>query len=125
MTKLATLVSKYKDDFETILRLSSGTISTLVITGTPVLSGSLQASWNPTNGPPAANNVTISAANPHASRSSAARVVNTLQVGDTFSLVNGQPYARRIEYEGWSAKASSGMMRIHVAKWQQIVNQNT
>ena len=34
---------------------------------------------------------------------------------------NPLPYAQRIEYEGYSAKAPTGMVRINVANWDKYV----
>ena len=45
--------------------------------------------------------------------------VNTLQLGDTFYFTNNLPYAKRIEFDGWSAKAPSGMVRKNLLKWSK------
>ena len=45
--------------------------------------------------------------------------VNTLQLGDTLYLTNNLPYAKRIEFDGWSAKAPSGMVRKNLLKWSK------
>ena len=118
---LSNLVAKYKDRLENMQRLSAAALSAKVITRTPVLTGSLRASWTPNNGSPIANNVNIGGGGN--SRAAVTAVVNSLKAGDTYSLANGQPYARRIEYEGWSAKAPGGMVRVSVAEWQSVVNE--
>ncbi len=38
-------------------------------------------------------------------------------------LVNAQPYARRIEYEGWSQQAPAGFVRSTAVQCDQFVNQ--
>lgn len=45
--------------------------------------------------------------------------VNTLQLGDTFYFTNNLPYAKRIEFDGWSAKAPAGMVRKNLLKWRK------
>ena len=46
--------------------------------------------------------------------------VNTLSAGQVFYFSNSLPYAERLEY-GWSEKAAAGMVRVSVASWQSIV----
>ena len=45
--------------------------------------------------------------------------VNTLQLGDTFYFTNNLPYAKRIEFDGWSAKAPQGMVRKNILRWSK------
>ena len=45
--------------------------------------------------------------------------VNTLKLGDTFYFTNNLPYAKRIEFDGWSAKAPAGMVRKNLLKWSK------
>lgn len=45
--------------------------------------------------------------------------VNTLKLGDTFYFTNNLPYAKRIEFDGWSAKAPQGMVRKNLLKWSK------
>ncbi len=112
-----------QDNLLATTQLALTTISNIVVTGTPVLHGSLRASWNATIGGPVANNVNINGVNRNR-RNNITTVVNKLKLGDTYSLANGQPYAPRIEFEGWSKnKAPNGMMMIAVAQWDQIVMQ--
>lgn len=123
MAQLSALIRRYKADTLSAYRLSCATLSAKNASRVPVDQGSLRASWTPNNGEPIARNVDIGE-DPSAARvNDVAKVVNTLQLGDTYSLANGQPYARRIEYEGHSAQAPSGTMRVTAAEWDQIVNQ--
>ena len=103
------------------MRESCNVLATKVIMRSPVMFGSLRASWNPNNGEPVASNVDIRGGDPMPQRNKLASVINTLAVGDRFSLANGQPYARKIEYEGHSMQAPNGMLRVSVAEWPDIV----
>lgn len=40
-------------------------------------------------------------------------------VGEVYYLTNNLPYIRRLEYEGWSRQAPSGMVRITVAEFDR------
>lgn len=40
--------------------------------------------------------------------------------GDTLYLVNGLPYAKRLEYEGWSGQAPRGMVRVTVREFKNV-----
>ena len=108
----------YQQRMASVIRQSCAELSTRVIARTPVDSGDLRASWTPNKGEPKAVNVDTASGG---SRHDIAAVVNSLEAGDTYSLANGQPYAQRIEYEGHSPQAPSGMVRITIAEFPQIV----
>lgn len=46
--------------------------------------------------------------------------INVLDTGQFFYFTNSLPYAERLEY-GWSQQAPGGMVRVSVASWQSIV----
>ena len=118
MKKLTALIKGYRADTESMLRLSCSAISNKTVARTPVDEGDLRASWTPNNGDPIARNVSSGD-----TRNDIAAVINTLKLGDTYSFANGQPYARRIEYEGHSKnQAPNGMRDISVAEWSSIVS---
>jgi hypothetical protein len=50
------------------------------------------------------------------SQSKAMSAVSQLKIGYSAHLTNNMPYARRIEYEGWSNQAPAGMLRVTVEK---------
>lgn len=43
--------------------------------------------------------------------------------GTPIFIVNNLPYASRLEYEAWSKQAPLGMVRVTIAEFQLIVNQ--
>lgn len=120
MASISDFTRLYQQRLTSVVRKSCAEISTRIVARTPVDSGSLRASWTPNNGEPIAENVDIAQGG---SRHDIASVVNNIEAGDTFSLANGQPYARRIEYEGHSPQAPAGMVRITAAEWPQIVRE--
>lgn len=109
--KLSKLVERYKGDMLSTARVASAALSTKVIARTPVDTGRLRKSWTP-----ARNRFDTSN-----SGGDVAAVASSLNTGDIFTLINAQPYARRIEY-GHSGQAPGGMLRVSVAEWQGIVD---
>ena len=49
------------------------------------------------------------------------RLINLIKAGDSFAIVNPLPYARRLEYEGWSKQAPAGMVRVTLSEYQGIL----
>lgn len=41
--------------------------------------------------------------------------------GTTIYITNSLPYARRLEYEGWSKQAPGGMVRVTLTEYSQII----
>lgn len=118
MAKLSELTLRYKQRLSHVQQNSCAELSNRVLARTPVDSGSLRASWTPNKGEPVAINVDTTTGG---TRHDITSVIHSLKLGDTYSLANGQPYARRIEYEGYSPQAPAGMLRVSVAEWSQIV----
>lgn len=96
-----------------------------VILETPVLKGVLRNNWfaeintiplNVTDEADVSGLVTIRRAE---STVSQADLLNSIY------FVNNLPYVRPIEFDGYSGKASEGMLRVNVARWQDIVSEAT
>jgi hypothetical protein len=124
MPTISALLRGYRGDTLSLFRMSSAALTTKVVTRTPVLFGSLRASWAPSNGQPITNNVTIThqTESYQPQRNAITQVINSLQLGDVYSLGNGQPYVRKVEYEGHSSmKAPAGMLGISVAEFDGMV----
>ncbi|TAN27274.1 MAG: HK97 gp10 family phage protein [Castellaniella sp.] len=87
-----------------------------VVMNSPVLTGRLRASWgfgvdHPKNGP---TGVTDKSGLFTLNQITAA--IRCVEIGSKkFYITTGLPYAKRIEYEGWSKKAPAGMVRITIA----------
>lgn len=54
---------------------------------------------------------------------SAAAALSGFKAGPSIYFMNNLPYGPRLEFEGWSKQAPSGMVRVTVAEFDQIVNQ--
>lgn len=90
---------------------------------TPVLDGFLRGSWKVSEGEPSdgvggpdlSGQVTVNQMNTS---------IGATQFKSTVYLVNNQPYAYRIEFEGWSSiKAPDGMVRRNFLRVQKILKQ--
>lgn len=122
---LEEILTKHEKNLLSVKRLSIGVLATLIVEETPILSGSLQNSWNANIGPPLPKNVTIDSSNPTPARiGDFIATINGITLDGPFSFANGQPYAHRIEYEGWSKKkAPAGMLRTSLAVFSLIVDE--
>ena len=93
-----------------------------VVMDTPVLSGRLRGNWRVSEGTPVldATDRVDPTGTVVMSEVTAAVQAST---GDTaVYLANNLPYAKRIEYDGWShTKAPEGMVRRNVARFNQLI----
>lgn len=93
-----------------------------VVMDTPVLSGRLRGNWRVSEGTPvldAADRVDPSGAVVMNEINAAVQA----STGDAaVYLTNNLPYAKRIEYDGWShTKAPEGMVRRNLARFNQLI----
>ena len=95
-------------------------LSTDIIMDTPVLSGRLRNNWFPSvnQGTNKTTKYTGEKGVAATSRVSAVK----FKLGDTLYLTNNLPYAPRIEFDSWSAKARGGMVRKNVIRWEKYFN---
>jgi len=49
------------------------------------------------------------------------QVVNEVKLEEDLYLTNNLPYASTIEFDGHSKKAKQGMVRVNVARWENLV----
>lgn len=115
------IMNLYKEDLLSIYRLSCGYMVHGIDTITPVLHGDLRASWTANAGGPVTQN---RLGGDRTNNVNATRIVNSLTLNDNFSYANSQPYVFKIESEGWSGKAPTGMVGPTVASWQKFVDKS-
>jgi hypothetical protein len=82
--------------------------------------GTLVNSWHSEIGGPGRNDVRGPNTSGVASLANLAAIA-PLAPGKIFTFTNPAPYTRRIEF-GWSSQAPAGMVRLTVARFQQIVS---
>ena len=119
--ELSRYLQTQQDNLVSVMRISCAVVSTKVVEGTPRRTGSARASWNASKGTPKVRNIVINAENPSQTRNNITSVTNSLQPGETFTLANGLPYIRPLEY-GSSQQARNGMLRVAIAEWDEIVS---
>ena len=91
-----------------------------IVVMSPVRDGIFKGSWMSAYGAPEAspdNNIDPTGA------SAIGRLkakLDVLKGGTVFYFTSNLPYAERLEY-GWSEQAPAGMVRVSVASWQSIV----
>ena len=94
-------------------------ISSEIISRTPVDTGRLRGNWIPSTG--AAQVSELDRTEPDLA---GVKAEADKAVGGVYFLVNSLPYARRIEYEGWSSvKAPQGMVRVSVQNWRATLQE--
>lgn len=110
-TSLTNLTARYQRNLIDVARHASASMSTLVHDDTPRDTGDAQTSWTPeVNGFDTSN-----------SGGSFIAKARQLKAGDTYTLTSSLKYIRPLEY-GWSRQAPAGMVRINMARWQDVVN---
>ena len=105
---------KAMDQSEAKIKKAFMGLSTDIIMDTPVLSGRLRNNWMVSVNQ-GSNQTTNETSNQAIGRVSAVK----FKLGDTLYLTNNLPYAKRIEFDGWSAKAPAGMCRKNLLKWSK------
>jgi hypothetical protein len=110
------------DKVDKIRRASILDLVGLIIEATPVDTGLLRGNFQ------ASINSPVTSATDRKDKVGgeviAEAMANLGSLADIFFLTNNLPYVERIEYEGFSAQAPEGMVRINAARWAEIVKKN-
>ena len=115
-------VAKAKKNPETVMRSVSLKLFSAIIKASPVDTGRFRGNWQTTGVTPATG--LIAGVDPTGGKAvnSAATFITNAPGWDTFTLTNNLPYAERLEY-GWSKQAPVGMVRVNIARFQQLINE--
>lgn len=113
---------KAKKNPETVMRSVSLKLFSAIIKASPVDTGRFRGNWQTTGVTPATG--LIASVDPTGNKAvnSAATFITNAPGWDTFTLTNNLPYAERLEY-GWSKQAPVGMVRVNIARFQQLINE--
>lgn len=119
---IQTFVAKAKKNPETVMRSVSLKLFSAIIKASPVDTGRFRGNWQTTGVTPATG--LIAGVDPTGNKAvnSAATFITNAPGWDTFTLTNNLPYAERLEY-GWSKQAPVGMVRVNIARFQQLINE--
>lgn len=94
-----------------------GNIFRAAVKLSPVYTGAFRASWRVAFNTPR-EDVTAGYAPTTPIRGAYFRWPKGFKLGDTVIISNNQPYAERIENEGWSSQAPYGVLKIAIASAQ-------
>jgi|LGVE01.1.fsa_nt_gb hypothetical protein len=112
-----------ENKLEKVVKKTFIDLSTAIIKDTPVLSGRLRNSWFvAVEG--FASGVSDRTSKSDEVISNMISDTNEFKLGKMISITNNMPYAERIEYDGWSAKSPSGMVRLNINRFQKWVDKN-
>lgn len=106
---------------ETVVKKVFIELSTAIIKDTPVLSGRLRNSWF-VGIDGYADGVSSSEDKGNGVISKMIMDANKFKLGKTITLTNNMPYAQRIEFDSWSRKSPTGMVRLNVGRFQMWVD---
>lgn len=121
--QLREIAARRTGDIEDIASASMLRMGNRIIQGSPVDDGRFINNWMS-----AFNGIDYSTSRPKnkAGTDSTAGLeskTSKVELNVDFYFTNSLPYAKRLEYEGWSAQASKGMVRINALHWDKIVQQ--
>lgn len=109
--------------FEKVKRLSAFDLFSAVVLATPVDKGVLRNNWFVANGTPSTE-MTDTGAFPAAVIARMRVEINRVTLDKDVILTNNLPYAIPIEFDGHSAQAPEGMVRVNTLRWDTMVKLN-
>ena len=115
-------IAKAKKNPETVMRSVSLKLFSAIIKASPVDTGRFRGNWQTTGVTPATGLVAGVDPTGNKAVNSAATFITNAPGWNTFTLTNNLPYAERLEY-GWSKQAPVGMVRVNIARFQQLINE--
>lgn len=108
---------------EKVKRLSAFDLFSAIVLSTPVDKGVLRNNWFAANGSPSSE-TTEAGSEPSAVISRIQVITNASTLEQDILFTNNLPYAVPIEFDGHSAQAPAGMVRVNTARWDTIVKLN-
>ena len=115
-------VEKAKANPETAVRSVSFKLFSAVIKASPVDTGRFRMNWQVAQGTPATGILNGTDMNGDIATANAESYIFGAPVWHDFTLTNNLPYAERLEY-GWSNQAPQGMVRINVARFNTLLEE--
>lgn len=112
--QLGNAIANINDINDTTWRKSVAQAFNEVVQGTPVDSGAARASWLMGNTNSGAVGSKILNVSP----------LEVPEIGGSVTLFSNLPYIERLE-DGYSLQAPTGMVKIAVARWPNIVKRNS
>ncbi len=113
---ISKFVAKAKGDADKVVREICLNLLKDIVYGTPVDSGRAKANWFTSIGAPSNQTIEFEGGKSPAESLAIGRAMPDIAkaTGNIFSISNNLPYIYRLEFEGWSKQAESGMVRIAI-----------
>ena len=121
--QLRAIAEKTKRKQTEVFQASTIRLGQAIISESPVDKGTFKNSWNTAIG---AVSYDTSKPENRSGQDSINELVETItdtNIGATAYFSNPQPYGLRLEYDGWSAQAPNGFLRVNTMRWEQIVKE--
>lgn len=126
--KLGAWAEKAGDQLERLARQSIQEVCFRVVADTPVDTGFLRSSWQPSIGSPAAGQGTVTGSAGSGAQAAAAKAltaigvtITDMKLGDKFHLSNNADYALHVEF-GTTKMQGRFMVTDNAKRWNQIVS---
>lgn len=94
-------------------------VANVLVTGSAVDTGRFRANWVP--GINAVNTTTTEATDKQGDDTQEKIFAAIPKPGGIFYITNSLPYARRLEYEGWSKQMPAGVVRITAVRFEEFL----
>ena len=121
---LSRLVAKANGNIDKAVRQALILAAQGVVMNSPVDTGRLRSSWGFGVGSPSDGPTTITDKSGAQTLNRIASAIRGQDAGPKFYITTALPYAKRIEYEGWShTKAPQGMIRITIANLPNAIRE--
>jgi len=121
--KISDFAVKSIDKCDKVRRTVIIQLFSAIILDTPVLEGRLRGNWQTKAKNPITGTTDRVDKTGTATTNEVVNQVISAGSEDSIYMTNNLPYARRIEYDGYSSKSLQGMMRRNVARFERLVRQ--
>lgn len=131
---VAAFVAKAKKNPETVMRAVAIKLFSAIIKASPVDTGRFRMNWQTAGPVPRTGNVAGFDKTGAKATGNAITFITNSPVWQEFTMVNNLPYANTIEFGGYpgdgpntvggySKQAPSGVVRVNVLRFQQLINE--
>lgn len=118
---ISKFVAKANKNVETVVRSVSIKLFSAVIKASPVDTGRFRMNWQTSGTVPAQGTTTQTDPSGNLAISNATKYITSNSIAE-YTMANNLPYAERLEF-GWSRQAPVGMVRVNVARFQTLIDQ--
>lgn len=113
---------KAKKNPEIVMRAVSLKLFSAIIKASPVDTGRFRMNWQTSAATPRPGLIAGTDKTGNKAVNSATTFISNTPVWQELTLTNNLPYAQRLEY-GWSKQAPAGIVRINVARFNTLLNE--